>query len=202
MHPNKVGLSLFDIRKMLNEKQIADKTFSKTDAQESKVVEAGVLLLLYYKGNDVCILLNKRSQLVEHHKGEIAFPGGVKDPEDKNIQDTALREVEEEMGVKKRDVEVIGKLSKVKTRTNFIITPFVGTIPSSYPFKVSDYEVSEILEIPMCNLLTQLKQNLHLMEIPREEIRQYKYEFGNHTIWGATANILSELLFIISTSRN
>ena len=202
MHQNKVDLSLFDIRKILNDKQITEKTLFETGVQESKVVEAAVLLLLYYKNDYVCILLNKRSHLVEHHKGEISFPGGVKDQEDNSIQDTALREAEEEMGVRKQDVEVIGKLSKVKTRTNFIITPFVGIIPPSYPFKPSEYEVSEILEIPMCNLLEQLNQNSNMIYTPKEKIRQYNYKFGNHTVWGATANILSELLFVISMSKN
>ena len=80
---------------------------------------AAVMVLLYPKDGDYCVLLNKRSQDVEHHKGEISFPGGATDPEDRDSLDTALRETEEEMGIHRDDISVLGEMDEVATRSPF-----------------------------------------------------------------------------------
>ena len=76
---------------------------------DSSLTPAGVTLLLYPKDGEYCILLNKRSDTVDDHKGEISFPGGRKDPEDKTLLDTALRETHEEMGISPNDIDVLGE---------------------------------------------------------------------------------------------
>ena len=155
---------------------------------------------IYYKNRELCVLLNKRSLLVEHHKGEISFPGGVMDYTDKSILDTALREAEEEMGIQPAHVDIVSQLSNVITRTNFIITPFVGIISEAYPFKINKEEIDQILEIPLTDLIKQLEQQISSINsgIPGNS---FHYSYENHIIWGATANILSELLFVVSKNK-
>ena len=112
----------------------------KSSAADPSLSPAAVLLLLYPKDGEYCILLNKRSEEVEYHKGEISFPGGVRDPEDRDFQETALREAQEEMGIDSEDVTVLGELDDVVTRTGFAVRVFVGTIPYPYPFSPSSRE--------------------------------------------------------------
>ncbi len=163
-------------------------------------INAAVIAFIYYKKEDLCILLNKRSLLVEHHKGEISFPGGVMDCTDKSILDTALREAEEEMGIQPAHVDIISQLSSITTRTNFLITPFVGIIPEGYPFNINKEEIDQILEIPLTNLIKQLEQQISSKNTRIPE-NSFHYSYENHIIWGATANILSELLFAVSKTK-
>ena len=162
-----------------------------------ELVSAGVLVLLYAKAGDICVLLNKRTNRVEHHKGEISFPGGARDPEDATILDTALREADEEMGIHREDVEILCRLDQVTTRSLFSITPFVGTIPPSYPFRASGIEVAEILEVPLPVLLdpSNWRETVRAREGGQsEQNREYAYAYGEHLIWGTTARMLTQLL--------
>ena len=108
-------MSLEEIKERLEKIRLAE-------ADDSDLIPAGVLLLVYLKNGELCVLLNKRTSRVEHHKGEISFPGGGKDPEDQTLMDTALREAYEEMGIDRNDVEVICQLDRVSTRSGFAIT--------------------------------------------------------------------------------
>ena len=155
------------------------------------MMPAGVLLLVYVKENNVCVLLNKRTNRVEHHKGEISFPGGGRDPEAATILDTALRETHEEMGIRSEDVEILCKLDQVPTRSGFVITPFVGIIPPSYPFQVSQIEVGKVLEVP----LPVLFESSNSVTPDSEEIT---YSYGEHRIWGATAKILNQFSNLVA----
>ena len=121
----------------------------KVDITDSDLMPAAVLILLYAKNGSFHVLLNKRSELVEYHKGEISFPGGARDPEDRDFVDTALRETEEEMGVSRGDITILGQLDDIITRTNFGVRVYVGTIPYPYPFNPSADEIAEVLEIPI-----------------------------------------------------
>lgn len=159
---------------------------------------AGVLILLYPKDGELLTLLNKRTDLVEHHKGEISFPGGARDPEDTTILDTALRETSEEMGVKAEDVEILGQLDQVATLTHFVITPFVGAIPSPYLFKVSEMEIAEVLEVPLSSLLDRANWREEVRLGPDGLNRNYAYAYGKHLIYGATARILSQFLELVA----
>ncbi|MQF48974.1 CoA pyrophosphatase [SAR202 cluster bacterium AC-647-N09_OGT_505m] len=163
------------------------------------LVSAGVLLLLYAKDGDICVHLNKRTDRVEHHKGEISFPGGAQDPEDATILDTALREAYEEMGIHRKDVEILCRLDQVTTRSLFSITPFVGIIPSAYPFQASGIEVKEILEVPIPVLLDPSNWRETRRAGDTEQNREYAYAYGEHLIWGATARILTQFLGLIAS---
>jgi 8-oxo-dGTP pyrophosphatase MutT (NUDIX family) len=162
------------------------------------LIPSAVLLLLYSKGGIPHLLLNRRTDLVAYHKGEMCFPGGAADPEDKDLLTTALRETEEEMGVRPGDVLVLGALPWVRTRRSpFAICPFVGVIPYPYPFRASPGEVAEVVEIPLPALFlpTALRSEAHL-EDGRVK-REVTYAYQGRVVYGATARILSHFLDVV-----
>jgi len=172
----------------------------KKTISDPSLTPAGVLLLLYPKDGEYCVLLNKRTDQVEHHKGEISFPGGSKDTTDATLLDTALRETYEEMGIRPEDVEVLGQVDDTPTSTNFLITTTVGTIPYPYNFNPSELEVAEVLEVPLPALMDG--------ETRRDEVRivdddlDYapSYVYQGHLIFGATARVLSRFLELLETA--
>ena len=176
------------------------EALTRTDSlptDDSGLTPAGVLLLLYPKDGELCVLLNKRTSRVEHHKGEISFPGGSQDPEDATILDTALREAFEEMGIQGEHVEVLCQLDQVTTRSGFAITPFVGIIPPSYPFKASGIEVAEVLEVPLSTLLAPATRRQEARAWTNGATQEHAYAYGEHLIWGATARMLTQFLGLI-----
>ena len=170
----------------------------KVDITDSDLMPAAVLILLYAKNGSFHVLLNKRSELVEYHKGEISFPGGARDPEDRDFVDTALRETEEEMGVSRGDITILGQLDDIITRTNFGVRVYVGTIPYPYPFNPSADEIAEVLEIPISVLQdpTNLLQDARLVD--GDLSITISYACDGHVVFGATATILEQFLDIYS----
>lgn len=158
------------------------------------LMPAAVMLLLYPKDGEYCVLLNKRSQEVEHHKGEISFPGGARDPADRDFLDTALRETEEEMGISRADVTVLGQLDDIVTNSNFGVSVFIGTIPYPYPFNPSAIEIAEVLEVPISALVNpaNLRHETRLVDGLAKTVRSYAY--NEHLVFGATAKILQQFL--------
>ena len=146
------------------------------------------------------MLLNKRSQDVEYHKGEISFPGGGRDSEDKDFLDTALREVNEEMGIRAEDVTILGQLDDVVTRTEFQVRVFVGTIPYPYPFKPNATEIAEVLEVPIRELLDTATPPEDMWSTDGDSSTVYRYEYGAHVISGATARIVTQFLELLPES--
>ncbi len=171
--------------------------------RERKIIEdpsfarAAVLVPLFKKANDYHLLFTRRTDLVKHHKGEISFPGGMVDESDSNLEMTALREAFEEIGLKERDVQIIGMLDDIVTVSQFIVTPIVGVLPYPYSFKLSEVEIAELIEVPLSALLQ--KECFGEREIfrGREQEIVYSYQYGDHVIWGATARILKQFLDLI-----
>jgi len=187
------------------EKEFIDELRKKLSSRERKIIDhppfshAAVLVPLYQKEGECHILFTKRSDQVKHHKGEISFPGGMVDEDDRELIHTALREAREEIGLKEKDVEIIGLLDDIVTVTEFIVTPIVGILPYPYPFQVSKMEIDELIEVPLSALLKE--DSFSEREIFRMGRAQwvYAYQYQNHIIWGATARILKQLLDLISS---
>jgi 8-oxo-dGTP pyrophosphatase MutT (NUDIX family) len=167
--------------------------------EDPSLIPAAVLLLLYPKDGDYCVLLNKRSELVEHHKGEISFPGGAQDPQDKDLLDTALRETEEEMGIRRADVTVLGELDEVATRSRFRVRVFVGTIPYPYSFQPSAVEIEEVLEVPLTALRDASNLRVETRWEQRGSVTSYAYAYHGHVVFGATARILQQFLDLLES---
>jgi 8-oxo-dGTP pyrophosphatase MutT (NUDIX family) len=164
---------------------------------DPSLTPAAVFLLLYFKNGEYCVLLNKRSQHVEYHKGEISFPGGARDPGDVDFVDTALRETEEEMGISRADVTVLGELDEVKTGSRFRVRVFVGTIPNAYLFKPSGVEIAEVLEVPVASLRDTASLRVETRWEEGAPVTSYAYSYNNHLIFGVTARILQQFLELL-----
>jgi 8-oxo-dGTP pyrophosphatase MutT (NUDIX family) len=190
------------------EKDFINQIQNLLSSRQRKVIEhppfshAAVLVPLFQKDGDCHLLFTKRSEEVKYHKGEISFPGGVVDEEDRELIHTALREAREEIGLKENDVQIIGVLDDIVTITKFIVTPFIGLFPHPYPFKVSEVEIAELIEVPLSSLLEEdCYSEREIFRGGQNEII-YSYQYGKHIIWGATARILKQLLDLISISKN
>ncbi len=149
---------------------------------------AAVLLPLLVQGGNWHILYTRRADRVEHHKGQVSFPGGAADPQDHSPEDTALRETEEEIGVRRTDVRVLGRLGQMHTVTNFIVTPVVGVIPWPYGFKIHTLEVGRVFTMP----LEWLANKNNYQEFIRKETERALvayYPFDGELLWGATARM-------------
>jgi 8-oxo-dGTP pyrophosphatase MutT (NUDIX family) len=152
-----------------------------------------VPLFLAADGGDPHAVFTRRRTDLRRHAGEISFPGGRQDPEDADMADTALREAEEEIGLPRAQVSLLGELSPVSTfATNYVIHPFVGLIPTGLHWEASPAEVDAVLELPLDALRTGKTRTR--MERRGISFETDAYVVDDHLIWGATARILENLL--------
>jgi 8-oxo-dGTP pyrophosphatase MutT (NUDIX family) len=160
---------------------------------------AAVMLPLYEREGELHVLFTRRSELVEHHKGQISFPGGGYDAADRDLRHTAVRETWEEIGVAMDHVDIIGQLDEMITVSNFLVRPFVGrlTEPAPYPFVHSEIEVAEILEVPLEHLQDASNQMVEMRLYQGKERPHYSYRWHEHVIWGATGRILHQFLDLL-----
>jgi 8-oxo-dGTP pyrophosphatase MutT (NUDIX family) len=154
--------------------------------------DAAVLVPLYLDGGELHAVFTKRREDLRRHPGEISFPGGRHEPDDQSFEATALREAEEEIGLPRNAVEIIGALQPTPTiATGYKIYPFVGLIEPGREWTLSAREVAEVLELSLRALRDgYLRQRLIRRGLP---IRTDTYVVGDNLIWGATARILSDL---------
>lgn len=149
---------------------------------------AAVLIPLMWVDSGWHILYTRRADSVEHHKGQVSFPGGATDPEDDSPEATALREAYEEIGIQPVDVRVLGRIGEMTTISNFVVTPVVGVVPWPYGFKVHTVEVGRVFTMPLEWLAT--RENW--MEFQRVEtghsIISY-FPYDSELLWGATARM-------------
>ena len=179
----------------LLKRALAERVVERVEGTE--LTPAAVMVLLYPKDGEYCILLNKRSEQVEHHKGEISFPGGARDPEDRDSLDTALRETQEEMGINRGDITVLGEMDEVATRSQFRVQVFVGTIEYPYTFKPSDIEIAEVLEFPVPALMDLANRRVETHWEDGKPVISYSYCHEDHVVFGATARILQRCIDIL-----
>lgn len=157
--------------------------------------ESAVMLLLYPHAGEDCLVFQVRTQLVRHHRGEISLPGGGRDPGDRTLADTALRETHEEIGIPAEHVEVLGRLDDAETRaSNYRITPFVGALRGEADIAASAHaprEVRELLYVPLAHLLDAASRTWKVVDGDGEPVATAAFQHGKHVIWGATARIIT-----------
>jgi 8-oxo-dGTP pyrophosphatase MutT (NUDIX family) len=158
---------------------------------------AAVLIPLYVREKALWTLFTKRTEMVEHHKGQISFPGGGRSDADANLWETAIRETEEEIGVPRAGVRILGALPKLETVTDFEISPFVGAIPYPTEFTLHAGEVESIIEVPMSYLLDPMVVEERPVKWKGREHMTLVYHYKGHAIWGATARILADFLTVM-----
>jgi 8-oxo-dGTP pyrophosphatase MutT (NUDIX family) len=157
-------------------------------------IEAAVLVALYLERRELHAIFTRRRRDLRSHPGEISFPGGRRDDDEDDLRLTALREAEEEIGLAREDVQLLGALTPVPTiSTNYAVYPFVGLIEPGGTWTPSAAEVDEVLELRLSDVrAARTRRRLSRRGIP---FRTDVYDVGEHlVIWGATARIVSDLL--------
>ncbi len=161
-------------------------------------VRAAVLVPLFDRDGELYVLFIKRSERVMTHQGQVAFPGGRSDPEDPDILTTALREANEEVGLRPETVEVLGRLTSAATMTsNYFVTPFVGVIGVPTDLRADEREVAEIFSVPVAALKDPRFRGRYSWDRGGSTQSYPAILYGEQPIWGLTLRIIEELLALL-----
>ena len=158
------------------------------DTHGLQLREAAVLAPLFWKNDEPFAILTRRPMTLRQHPGQIAFPGGRRDPGDTTLLHTALRETWEELGIPEEKIDVLGMLGAAPTITSFQVTPFVGVVPADLPLAPSVNEVEEVLYAPLWRLRREKRR---FYEADRDA---FVWDAGEHAVWGATHRMLEQLM--------
>ncbi len=154
---------------------------------------AAVLVPIVKYRQELNILLTLRSDHLPSHAGQVAFPGGKVEQNDITPVDTALRETEEEVGIDRSHVEILGSLDSYQTASGFRILPIVGMINEGYSYKIDTNEVADIFEVPLDFLMSPDNHKKESMVWKNKERFFYSMPWQDRYIWGATAGIIRNL---------
>lgn len=162
---------------------------------------AAVLMPLFQAQEQWSLLFTRRTDSVDVHRGQVAFPGGRLEPGDQTPVQAALRESEEEIGLRPEDVTILGELNPLITVSQFVVTPVVGRIPWPYPLRPNHTEVARCFGVPVlwladpANLEVQYRQPVN----PGPSVPVYFFKpFEGEVIWGVTARIIKSFLELLT----
>jgi len=162
---------------------------------------AGVLVLLYPSAGGLCLVLTRRTESVNNHRGQISLPGGSMEPGE-TAAATALREAQEELGIDPASLELLGALSPLYIPpSDFCIYPVVAYVVERPSFKPNPEEVAEVIEASLAHLLAPETHCEEMWELRGQPVRVPFYAVGPHKVWGATAMVLSELATLLSAQE-
>ena len=160
---------------------------------------AAVLVPLVHRAPGVTVLLTQRTDDMPSHAGQIAFPGGRPQASDADAVDTALRETEEEVGLARSFIEVIGPVDHYRTGTGYEITPIVGIVTPGFITRADPREVADVFEVPLEHFLDERNHKIQSRNYQGRERRFYTMPYGERYIWGATAGMLKNLQFVLTS---
>jgi 8-oxo-dGTP pyrophosphatase MutT (NUDIX family) len=180
-------------------KDWGDHLLNPRMGQADNLIPAAVLIPVVNREDELKVLFTRRATNLAQHAGQISFPGGHIEESDNEPIDAALRETEEEVGLPRHHIDVIGQLENYISRTGFEITPIVGVIEPPFTVVPQPSEVAEIFEVPLSFLLNPENHHRHIREISGENREFYAMPFGEYYIWGVTAGILVNLYEYLSS---
>ncbi|WP_156678438.1 CoA pyrophosphatase [Sphingomonas profundi] len=198
MKPADEGLLADRLRTALAEGSRRDATLLQGDVRDADLTRAPVwvpaaVLVAVVDRPDPGVLLTLRNASLRKHAGQIAFPGGRVDPEDDGPVAAALREAEEEIGLPRGRVEVIGTADRYRTITGYEVTPVIGVIAPDIPLTPHVAEVADIFEVPLAFLLEPANQLRQAVEWQGSERHYFEIRWHDRRIWGATAAMIVNL---------
>mgnify|MGYP005843599607 CR=1 FL=1 len=173
------------------------QSYSHTPLENGALTQAAVLIPLLQTENGLDLLLTVRTDDVAHHKGQVAFPGGAREPQDNSPQMTALRETEEELALPPNQVEILGRIDDMWTPTGFIVTPIVGYLPGLPGLDPQPSEVSEYFTVPLSFFMNDSNGYTQTYQRGCLKTDVWFYDYGSYTVWGVTAFIIRNLLSIL-----
>jgi 8-oxo-dGTP pyrophosphatase MutT (NUDIX family) len=178
------------LRRILNSRK-------RRTEEDPTLICAAVLVPMLFRDGEWHVVVTQRTQHVEHHKGQISFPGGACEAGDIDLQATALRETFEEIGIPPDQVEILGALDDFPTITNFVVTPFVAVVSHPVEYRLEACEVESVLEVPLSFLLDPESSRVEPREHDGRLYQVLFWDYGIYTIWGATAQILKGMLDLL-----
>lgn len=175
------------------------KEFTETRIKNKNPKKAAVLALFYPNSqNETHFLLTKRASYKGTHSAQISFPGGKFDKNDESLQQTAIRETNEEVGVKTNDITIIKEMTDVYIPpSNFLVTPFIGYC-NQLPIFTKNHEVEELIHVSLDDFLNKtIVSNVILSTSYAKEIKVPCFKLNNYIVWGATAMMLNEIRVLL-----
>ena len=166
----------------------------------SPLTRAAVLIPLVVHIDTTSVLLTRRTEHLAKHPGQISFPGGQMEDADGTPEETALRETEEETGLHRRHIDIVGRLDDYETRTGFRVTPIVAILTPPFNLEPNPDEVAEAFEVPLAFLLDPVNHKRHSLVYDGNKREFYAIPFNEYYIWGATAGMLINLYELLENS--
>lgn len=169
-----------------------------TGGGEKGYRHAGVLLPLLEEGGVCKVLFTLRTHRVEHHKGQISFPGGKVEEGDASIEETVLRETHEEIGLSDKDIEILGRIDDAITLvSSYVIHPLVGWVTSLDNLTINRAEVKQIIKAPLSLFCEGCSRKRYAVAYEGVTYETSAYAYGEHVIWGATARVMDNFMEIV-----
>jgi 8-oxo-dGTP pyrophosphatase MutT (NUDIX family) len=170
------------------------QAFPRQTIESGTLRAAAVLVPLFQRCGRDFLLFTKRTAHLEHHAGEISFPGGGFDAGDADLRATVLRETEEEIGIAGERIELLGRLDDFHSVHGYHVVPFVGIIPPPDDLRYDPFEISATFEAPLEHFRDPAVHHVEGWQHHGRRIPVDFYQFEEHTIWGLTAAILRQFL--------
>lgn len=161
---------------------------------EGEVRDAAVIAPVVERPDGPALVFTKRADHLGEHPGQMSFPGGGREPSDDSLRETALREAEEEIGLRAEEVEFVGQLDDIRTTSDYAVTPFVARVPDR-EYAPDEREVAEVVVLPVSGFTDLDNYESERREHPQYgPIRVHFFHVNGYTVWGATARILVQFL--------
>ncbi|QGZ41623.1 8-oxo-dGTP pyrophosphatase MutT (NUDIX family) [Pseudoduganella flava] len=173
------------------------ETADESLQRKAEPTPASVLVPLVRREQGLTVLLTQRTAHLNDHAGQVAFPGGRAEHFDADTADTALRETEEEIGLHRRHIEVLGALPLYYTGTGYSVTPVVGLVHPPFELKADPFEVADIFEVPLAFLMDGANHQRLSAALPSGRRSFYAMPYEGYFIWGATAGMLRNLFHFL-----